>query len=180
MIVFDLKCQHGHVFEIWFRSSTDYESQRGRGLIECPTCGSTQIEKAIMAPNVGAKTNQRSTGPVPSVHSEKPASVPAAPVAVPASKPSAEPGQTGPVAEGGAAMMPQVAEVRAFVRALNAHVKQNFEDLGDGFADEARAIHYGEAQERGIYGNATGDEIEELVEEGIEILPLPGVGKADA
>lgn len=59
MIVFDLKClDEGHVFEAWFGSSEDYEGQRARGLVECPLCGSERIEKAVMAPRLGAKGNQ--------------------------------------------------------------------------------------------------------------------------
>lgn len=59
MIVFDLKClDSGHVFEAWFGSTGDYESQRGRGLVQCPLCGSERIEKAVMAPRVGAKGNR--------------------------------------------------------------------------------------------------------------------------
>lgn len=57
MIVFDLKCASGHVFEAWFGSSTDYEDQRTRGLVACPMCGDSGIEKAVMAPNVAAKGN---------------------------------------------------------------------------------------------------------------------------
>ncbi|WP_343518855.1 DUF1178 family protein [Sphingomonas sp.] len=60
MIVFDLKCGGGHVFEAWFGSSSDYESQRARALIACPMCGDTAIDKAVMAPNVAAKGNRRS------------------------------------------------------------------------------------------------------------------------
>ena len=60
MIVFDLKCGGGHVFEAWFGSSTDYESQRERALIACPMCGDSAIDKAVMAPNVAAKGNRRS------------------------------------------------------------------------------------------------------------------------
>lgn len=59
MIVFDLRCaRQGHVFEGWFGSSEDYESQRARGLVSCPVCGAAEIEKAPMAPRVGAKGNQ--------------------------------------------------------------------------------------------------------------------------
>lgn len=58
MIVFDLRCGHGHVFEAWFRSSTDYEDQRGRTLVACPICADTRVDKAVMAPNVGAKGNR--------------------------------------------------------------------------------------------------------------------------
>jgi hypothetical protein len=59
VIVFDLKCGGGHVFEAWFGSSGDYESQRERTLIACPMCGDTGIEKAVMAPNVAAKGNRQ-------------------------------------------------------------------------------------------------------------------------
>ncbi len=62
MIVFDLRCGGGHVFEAWFGSSADYESQRERALISCPVCGDGSIEKAVMAPNVAAKGNQRAGG----------------------------------------------------------------------------------------------------------------------
>ena len=63
MIVFDLKCGGDHVFEAWFGSSGDYESQRERGLIACPMCGDAQIAKAVMAPNVAAKGNRRAEVP---------------------------------------------------------------------------------------------------------------------
>lgn len=65
MIVFDLKCSGGHVFEAWFGSSADYEAQRGKALIACPVCGDASVEKAVMAPNVAAKGNQRSDAPSP-------------------------------------------------------------------------------------------------------------------
>lgn len=58
MIVFDLRCGHGHVFEAWFGSSADYDDQRARGLVQCPLCGDGGIEKAVMAPNVAAKGNR--------------------------------------------------------------------------------------------------------------------------
>ena len=62
MIVFDLKCGAGHVFEAWFGSSADYDSQRERGLIACPLCGDAQVGKAVMAPNVAAKGNRGGGG----------------------------------------------------------------------------------------------------------------------
>jgi hypothetical protein len=58
MIVFDLACGQRHVFEAWFGSTEDYESQRARGLVACPICGATEIGKAVMAPNVAPKGNQ--------------------------------------------------------------------------------------------------------------------------
>lgn len=66
MIVFDLRCGGGsHVFEAWFGSSADYESQRERGLVACPMCGDTAVDKAVMAPNVAAKGNRRAAAPAP-------------------------------------------------------------------------------------------------------------------
>ena len=59
MIVFDLRCDGGHVFESWFGSSADYADQKERGLVRCPLCDSASVEKAVMAPNVAAKGNQR-------------------------------------------------------------------------------------------------------------------------
>jgi hypothetical protein len=64
MIVFDLACEQGHVFEAWFGSSADYESQRERGLVSCAICGAREVSKAVMAPNVGAKGN-RATAVLP-------------------------------------------------------------------------------------------------------------------
>lgn len=64
MIVFDLKCGGGHVFEAWFGSSADYADQQARGLVSCPLCGDGAVSKAVMAPNVAAKGNA-GTGPPP-------------------------------------------------------------------------------------------------------------------
>lgn len=72
MIVFDLKCAHAHVFEAWFKSSAAYEEQREGGMIACPMCGSTQVEKAVMAPNVGAKGNRAVAAPAPAAKDEPP------------------------------------------------------------------------------------------------------------
>jgi hypothetical protein len=57
---------------------------------------------------------------------------------------------------------------------IRAHVEENFDDVGDGFASEARAIHEGKAEDRGIYGQATPKEVRDLVEDGVPIAPLPG------
>lgn len=135
MIVFDLKCEGaGHVFEAWFGSSEDYESQSARGLVACPLCGDDRVKKAVMAPRVGAKGNQSSAAP-------------------------ADP-----------------EAMKAMLAAMAAAQKQLLEKssyVGERFADEARAIHLGEAAARSIYGKATRAETESLIEEGIEVSPLP-------
>ncbi len=144
MIVFDLRCGHSHVFEAWFGSSDDYEAQRARGLVACPICGDADVAKAAMAPAVPAKGNR-----------------------APAAKAA---GPTQPVAahspEMVKAMLAAMAEVQAKVEA-------NCDYVGDRFADEARAIHHGERESRGIYGEATAEQAVALKEEGIEVAALP-------
>ncbi len=177
MIVFDLKCELNHQFESWFRSSTAYQEQCDAGLVECPYCGSTSITKALMAPNVATKGNQKPDLPAAAV--------------VPATRPAgtevaAHMGATAPLPSVGAASSPSpelkaLAEKAAAAMAkLQAHVEKNCENVGDNFAEEARKIHYGEAEERGIYGESSLEEAEELLEEGIDIMPLPGTRPTDA
>jgi hypothetical protein len=134
VIVFDLRCGGGHVFEAWFGSSADYESQQARGLVICPICGAADVIKAVMAPNVPAKSNGTGYFTAP----------------------------------------PEA--VKAMLAALAAEQKKIVsvcEHVGDRFADEARAIHLGEAKTRPIYGCATRDEARDLLEEGIAVAPLP-------
>lgn len=144
MIVFDLCCGGNHVFEGWFGSSEDYETQKSRGLLECPLCGSHEVGKIISAVNVGAKGNQKQA--------------PAAPVQV-------AHGDGTPQAEM-RAMMEKLAS-------LQREIEASHEDLGERFVEEARAMHHGEIDERPIRGDATLADAQALHEEGISILPLP-------
>lgn len=136
MIRYALTCDHDHAFEGWFGSSSDYDDQHARGLLECPMCGSKAVRKQVMAPAV--------TGTKRTV-------------------------KDAPPAEKMQAMMLEVAS------RIRAHVEENFDDVGDTFAREARAIHEGRAEERGIYGQATPKEVRELVEDGVPVAPLPGL-----
>jgi hypothetical protein len=72
-----------------------------------------------------------------------------------------------------AAVDPRAQAMMQMMRDFRAHVEKNSENVGDKFADEARKMHYNEAEKRGIYGNATPDEAQDLIEEGIEVHPLP-------
>lgn len=141
MIVFDLGCSAGHVFEAWFGSSADYEDQRERGLVSCPMCGAREVRKAVMAPNVAAKGN-RAAATVPM--------------------------------RGGPAPAP--AEMKAVLAALakaQARMLEGSEHVGRRFADEARAIHDGDAPERAIHGVATPDEAKALLDDGVPVAALP-------
>ncbi|PZU10221.1 DUF1178 family protein [Sphingomonas sp.] len=154
MIVFDLRCGGGHVFEAWFGSTGDYEGQRARGLVSCPMCGSGEVDKAVMAPNVGPKGNQ----------------LPAA--ARPAGLPS-QAASPGAAVQGG---MPAPAEMKALLTALaeaQTRMLEGSEHVGRRFAEEARAIHDGDAPERIIHGEATAEEAKALAEDGVPVAHLP-------
>jgi hypothetical protein len=134
MKVLNLQCRHGHGFEGWFASEDDYQSQLGRGLVECPVCGDKEVSKLPSAPRLNLSGARE----------------------VPAAKPE-------PTAETAQSI---------FMRAVR-HVLDNTEDVGERFPEEARRIHYGEVDARGIRGHATQEETAALLEEGIEVMPFP-------
>ncbi len=160
MIVFDLKCEQNHQFESWFRSSDAYSEQLAAGLVECPYCGSIDIGKAVMSPNVGAKGNQeRRRAIVPSATIE--ASAASAAMAVSS--------ETRELAK----------KATEAIEKFQKHIEKSCENVGENFAEEARKIHYGETDERGIYGETSIEEAQELLEEGVDVMPLPGVRRTD-
>ncbi len=157
MIKYALRCANRHGFEAWFRDSAAFTQQAERGLLSCPHCGDGTVTKAIMAPAV-AKGAAGPGGPV-----EDSGQAASAPAAAP---PAAQP----------AAALPSPAQTQAMAQmlaALRRHVEAECDPVGDRFADEARAIHLGEAEQRGIYGRASAEETAELLEEGIPVVPLP-------
>ncbi|KEO87240.1 hypothetical protein EH30_06325 [Erythrobacter sp. JL475] len=147
MIVFDLHCDSGHRFEAWFKSSSAFEDQSARGLVDCPHCGSSVIGKAPMAPAVPAKGNQRDQSPrVPAPQGE------------------------GMMA--GGSIPPEVLKaMRALAEAQAKALKQS-RYVGDKLADEARAMHYGDKDLEAIHGKATIKEAQELLDEGVPVAPL--------
>jgi hypothetical protein len=151
MKVLDLQCEHEHIFEGWFGSEDDFQSQLSRGLVACPLCGSLKIQKKLSAPrlNLGASSP-------PSAPSE---------IAVGAEAPHA----SAPVDV--TQLSPQQLQA-AWIKAVKAVMAQT-EDVGNRFAEEARKIHYGEAESRGIRGQASAEQTQALQEEGIPVVPLP-------
>ena len=153
MKVLNLQCAHQHSFEGWFGSEDDFQSQHARGLIECPMCADKTIQKLPSAPrlNLGGHPAQE----VPEKSSDKlPSALPAADYPVDAGA------GTNAVAQG------------AFLKALR-HAVANTEDVGDRFTHEVRRMHYGDVELRSIRGQASLKETVELLEEGIEVMPLP-------
>jgi hypothetical protein len=161
VIRYALGCEHGHSFESWFQNSSAYDRQLKRGLVVCPVCSSTKVEKAIMAPRLSS-TRQRG---------DEPSTVAAGAISAPA------PAQDAPaqaVAPAPVAMMsPQEREFRKKLKELRDHLTKNADYVGQKFPEEARKMHYGEVERRSIYGEASSDQAKELHEEGIEFHPLP-------
>jgi hypothetical protein len=158
MIAYDLVCAAGdHRFEGWFASSAEFDRQKEQGLVSCPYCGSGEIAKAMMAPNIGRKGNQalsrpsnEQTAPSPSENSE------------PSLQVSNQP-----------EVPPEIRNAIAEIAKMQNKMLEKSEWVGRQFAEEARAIHYGESGARTIHGEATHDEALALHEEGVSVAPLP-------
>jgi len=158
MIRYSLLCERRHEFEIWFQNSADYDKQQKRGLVTCPACGSTKVEKALMAPSLGRGSSRGKSAPTPEAAAEAP------PTEAPA---AAEP--KAPVAM----ISPQEREFRSKLKEFRDHLIKNAENVGGRFPEEARKMHYGETEHRSIYGEASPQEAKEMLDEGIEFHPLP-------
>ena len=135
MILFTLRCAHGHEFDGWFRDGDGFEAQQQAGEIGCPHCGDTAVEKAVMAPRLGRSRE---------------------------AKPPVSP-----------------AQLRAALIELRRQVESNCDYVGGRFAEEARRIHYGETDPRGIYGEASDAESRELSDEGIQFGRVPWIPRTD-
>lgn len=152
MITFDLNCSQGHQFEGWFSSSADFEAQKANGMLLCPYCNDPVVRKALSVPNVPRKGNQRG-----SKISRVPAIQPDADVA----------GSTDVGLDA-----PAIVELMQKLARAQMEMLGKSQWVGGHFAETARAIHYGEEQDRLIHGETSTDEAKALVEEGISLAPL--------
>lgn len=170
MIKFALHCSKGHQFEAWFPDNDSFDDQKSRGLVTCPLCSDAAVEKTIMAPNVrGGKGRGKADIAPPSLNPTAQQHPPANP-AGPPPRPDATPAAATPPH----AWTPeQVTAARQFLHAVKARVEKTHEDVGDKFADEARAIHEGKKPDRGIRGKASKEQVDSLLDDGIDVLPLP-------
>jgi hypothetical protein len=159
MIHYNVRCQHGHEFDGWFNDSAGFDRLAKRGLVECPTCGDTKVERALMAPAVAT----RETTPA---RLENPP--PAAPAGSHPAVPTAMTG--GPLPD----------QVRAALQRMRAEVEKTCAYVGPDFADEARKMHRGESEPRGIYGETSPEQADALKDEGVEFSRIPWVPRADA
>jgi len=138
VIHYSLICENDHKFDGWFRNAEAYEHQHERGIVTCPVCSSTKVDKALMAPSVSRTKSE---------------------------KVSLSIGH------------PEQRELRAAMQALRDKVVSEADYVGDKFAEEARKIHFKEVDARGIYGEATREEVTGLIEDGVDFMPLPHIPK---
>lgn len=153
MIVYDLICDEDHEFESWFKNSAAYDTLRKARKIQCPVCGTAKVRKAPMAPKI-AKSGVRD-------------------LIVPDSDAGTSSAQPGSAEQDD--MAQAVNKAVEAIKDLQATIEKKFEDVGDKFPEEARKIHYGEAEARGIYGEATPKEAQDLIDEGVDIAAVPWV-----
>ena len=155
MILYQLCCADDHAFEAWFRDSATYDKQVAAGDVECPYCGSTRVTKAIMAPHVQSSKggDEKQTADLPE-HDIN--------------------------AMGDARAQEVAQQILDAVGRIKDYAEENYEDVGEDFADEARKMHYGDAEERGIYGKASEEEAQELDDEGIDFVRLPGTPRRNS
>ena len=154
MIHYDLRCGADHAFDGWFKDSAAFDRLAKRGMLECPHCGDTKVERALMRPAVPKKG--ATTLPLPVATPQPPA-------------------PSDPVAAG-----PMPAHLRAMLQRMRAEVEKHCDYVGPQFAEEARKMHRGESDKRGIYGETSPEQAEALADEGIEISRIPWVPPADA
>lgn len=141
MIVYNLRCASGHLFEAWFKDAKAFASQKRGRKVECPVCGDRKIERVPAAPRLAG--TRKGEAPIP----------------------------------------PELQRAREAYMALSTlhrKIRETCEDVGPRFAEEARRIHYGEVEARGIHGEASPDEATALAEEGIPFATLPKLPDPDA
>ena len=160
MIKYQLICDKSHEFEGWFGDSTAFKSQQDSGFLTCPVCGSADVRRALMAPNLASPKTRKTD--------------------LAEQQPSAQP-EPQPQQQASAALPPAAArkmqELMSEMRALQTKIREECRDVGNDFAEVARKIHYGEVEPEGIYGQATAEEREALDQEGIEIMDMPWLPK---
>ncbi len=152
MIAFDLSCSGGHLFEGWFASSQDFDLQQSGGLLACPVCNDASVHKMLSVPNVGRKGNQ---------------------VAATSAKLSDVPEPASGEVMNAPKLPPAMIEMMHKLAAAQTEMLKESQWVGHEFAETARAIHYGEEDDRLIHGETSRDEAAALAEEGIAVAPLP-------
>lgn len=170
MIQYALKCAEGHRFDSWFQSASAYDKLQAAGLVCCAHCGSSKVEKVLMAPAVRPARNAQDRAAEQAERADAGAQT----AGQTSDKPTKLP---EPVPQGTASLATPSSEVEAMLQEMRRQVEATSEYVGSSFAKEARAMHLGETEEKSIYGEAKPEEAKALFEEGIPVLPLPFLPK---
>ncbi len=184
MKVLDLQCGQHHVFEGWFGSEDDFQSQLTRGLVTCPLCSDPRVTKKLSAPRLNLNTSRGdrdTTGHEAThaaghsadragVHQTGQSDQAPAQHTTNASAPTPTAPTLSSLQE---VANLEPAQLQAALLKMVRHVVANTEDVGNSFPEEARKMHYGETEARNIRGRATPKETEALIDEGIAVMPLP-------
>jgi len=160
VILYDLICHKDHSFEVWFRDATTCKEQLAAKEVRCPICGSKKVSKALMAPNVASKKGD--VVPAPTADASEPAPTP------------------GALPTKAAMETEEAGKLRRALVELRGKIEKDFDHVGPQFAEEARKIHYGETEERNIYGETSAEEAKELADEGIGVSRIPWLPKEDS
>jgi hypothetical protein len=174
MIHYALRCGGGHEFDGWFKDSASFDAQAQSGLLDCPICADTAVQRAMMAPRLRtgspAAAPAEPAPPTPQSNAAATQAVTASPEPTPTKAIALPPKENNQV-------MPD--QVRAMLQRVRAEIEKNCEYVGPRFATAARRIHDGADPPRPIYGEATPDEAEMLAEDGIDVARIPWVPRAD-
>jgi hypothetical protein len=164
MIVFDLKCRNGHIFEAWFNNADIFEGLRKGGQVSCSVCGTRKVDKTLAAPRISTRKGKKAGDDLAAAEADKP---------VPTTL--SGPGHYGndPSAAKAAELMKQLSELRV-------EIEKNCDYVGKSFPEEARKIHYGETTKRNIYGEASDTDARALQEEGVEFSRIPWAPRRDS
>ena len=172
MKVLDLQCGQQHVFEGWFGSEDDFQSQLARGMVSCPMCGDADVTKKLSAPRLNLNTSRGEPETSASAQANPQPSLTGG-AATSTSTPETAPEPASVLSSMQDVANLEPAQLQAALLKMVRHVVANTEDVGNSFPEEARKMHYGEAEQRNIRGHATPEETEELIDEGIAVMPLP-------
>jgi hypothetical protein len=165
MKVYNLSCSFDHRFEGWFSSEEDCLTQQASGMLACPLCNSTAITRMPSAPHIAKSHSKEDAGPRKGVSSPL--------VKAGTAENQSNQNEVASVARADHSQLEAQVQA-AFLNGMRELMSRS-EDVGSGFAEEARKMHYKESPERSIRGQTTADEAESLREEGIEILSLPAI-----
>ncbi len=156
---FNLRCNLDHDFEGWFPNKDELLKQIGKGLVECPYCGTINVKKTLSSPNISTKSNKKLTDTTKNLNSS-----------------SSKLQDVNDNFESKNTVFNNY-ELRKIYKNLQKTIEKEFTNVGSNFANEARKIHYGEKKPKNIYGKCSESERVDLEKEGVDFASIPWVSR---